>query len=325
MNIIAWSFEWNSPLEQDIGKDMTISSSRTGKLQSNNTGFNIIPKDEIYIQFKLMSSFGLNNNFNTESEVTLLQLKYLDATLLKMIATKYNTIQLWKGSKETLLYEEDNFSNGFWNIHEIRYKGGSNGNITYRLKGEIVYEYNGDVRTIANPSITEVATIVFRGLTYYTNFWFDDIVVNDTTGSYNNSWPDGVRVKLLKPNGDHSITWSRTGGSNNYGAVNDVTNNYSLYTNTVGAIDLYNMSDCNSDTYDIKWARAIHVIKGYDTDIKHFTPIFKISGTNYYGNTVKIPYSYHYVRQLFEVSPATGNKWTKTELDGIIFGQRADE
>ena len=57
------------------------------------------------------------------------------------------------------------------------------------------------------------------------HIFFDDVALNDNSGSFENSWNGDGRIELLKPASDNTVTWTKTGancsGTTNTDCVDD--------------------------------------------------------------------------------------------------------
>src|SRR3989344_4062560 len=113
-------------------------------------------------------------------------------------------------------------------------KNDSTGSVTVKL-------YEGDetteLETITNSGIDTLADsarevqFVYGDRNFLTvgasskYFFFDDIAINDTTSTFQNTWPGPGKVLLLKPDSDVSATWTKSGSApaaTNHGGVSEV-------------------------------------------------------------------------------------------------------
>jgi hypothetical protein len=104
------------------------------------------------------------------------------------------------------------------------------------------------------------------------DWYFDDIAVNDNTGSYQNSYPGPGSVIALRPNaaGDVNTFATQTGGTagagNNFGRVNEVTPDDATTFNgssTLNEEDLFNCGDSGLPANAIVSVVSTAVIQGY--------------------------------------------------------------
>lgn len=97
------------------------------------------------------------------------------------------------------------------------------------------------------------------------NWYFDDLAINDNTGSFQNSYPGAGNIIYLRPSaaGDANSFATQTGGtagsSNNYTRVNEVTPDDATTfngSNTTNQEDLFNVDDSGIGSGD-----AINVVQ----------------------------------------------------------------
>jgi hypothetical protein len=72
---------------------------------------------------------------------------------------------------------------------------------------------------------TNTARLWLRTQGATVTLYFDDVAVNDSSGSFQNSWCGPGKMALLKPDADVSVAWTKSGSSpagTNFGGVNEV-------------------------------------------------------------------------------------------------------
>lgn len=176
---------------------------------------------------------------------------------------------------------------------------------------------------------------------------FDDIAINDDTGSYQNSWPGQGELIILRPDGNNgSPQWTRGGTDSgaNWSQVEETTpDDVTTYveSNTLDQIDEYTLEATpaamgSSDA--INWVGvgvrfAISSSTGGDPDfvlrLKSGSSVDEtgnISGagsTSYNTNSISDPKNYPALanNSNYEV-PGTSTPWTKSTLDSAIVGIR---
>lgn len=156
---------------------------------------------------------------------------------------------------------------------------------------------------------------------YYVDF--DDFVLMDGSGSYNNDFIGDVTISVLKPNGaGNSTDWTPSAGSNyqcvDEALVNDDTDYVS--SSTLNAKDLYAMEDCAVGA-DI---RAIQVVtamrKGTEGPgkIKH---VVRSNSTDYDSSEMSLGgTAYSFNRTIWETDPATAAQWTESGWNAAQVG-----
>jgi len=117
-----------------------------------------------------------------------------------------------------------------WNHIEVRAVE-STGTVQVRVNGEQV---------LNTSSLTFSASFAQWGLSGRggggsTDYYFDDLVVNDTTGSYNNTWKGDLRVATLFPDADATPSgWARYGRDKFGQYVLDVNEGCAYYADQAG-------------------------------------------------------------------------------------------
>lgn len=218
-----------------------------------------------------------------------------------------------------------------WHLIEIRIvvATGSTGNFELYLDGASVISTSSQRTAQTNANLGQVAlmcgalqSIVSIGAAAY--HAFDDLRVNDTTGSLNNGRPGDEAIRLLVPNaaGD-SAQFTRGGADsgNNYGQVDDIppngTTDY-VYSSTVGHLDLYNIP-----TLAVSAIGAVQVIvQAFNSDggggalyLPTKTPAGQSDGT-----LQAITGSPTYYTRTLETDPFDSSTWTQAKLDALQIG-----
>lgn len=157
------------------------------------------------------------------------------------------------------------------------------------------------------------------------NVRFDDILVNDTTTSYNAGYAGDTRISAYVPNAAGDVTGLTRGGTdsgNNYGQVderppNDGTD-YVFGTDTT-SYDLYNIPN-TSGVATVQavtlWVRAAKSDAGA-ASIAH---ALKSGGVEDFGSDVALSTSYAYYRKNYNIDPTDSAAWSPSKLDGLQVG-----
>jgi hypothetical protein len=329
----SFGAEWNDQQEHDSYAQLSISSNTIHsayKFEPNMiydyclVYFPI--RDEIYFQTYLWFDFGYER-YDTYTVVDLFTwLNEFGDIIGRFNIHKDNTLTLYIGDNETLKFTTTKpLYDNTWYTIELRIKiHDTNGNLTFRLDGEELYSFDGNTLPSTSPSTSAINSIRIRVQKYYTQMYLDNIVVNDTYGTVNNSWPAGTKIRLIVPSANGtSSQWTRSGGSNNYQCVDSRSTDF-VYANNTNLLDLYGMQDLNAEANKILWVAYNHWIQGSSLTVKNFTPVVRISGNNYFATTKNIPYSIDLIDEYLETSPATSAAWGVSELNDIEFGMRSE-
>lgn len=178
-----------------------------------------------------------------------------------------------------------------------------------------------------------------------TDIYFDDIAINDTSGSFQNSWPGEGEIIHIRPSaaGDNA-GWTRAGSDSgaNWSQVDEVTPNDATDVNKTGtldAIDDYNLDAtpaalASNDTINCVQVGARFRVEnntGADPDV-----VFRIKAsasgtveesaaitatTNIWStNAMAAPRNHPLA--LYDLPGASTTAWTKSDLDTTQIGAR---
>lgn len=154
----------------------------------------------------------------------------------------------------------------------------------------------------------------------------DDLFLNDTAGTENNTWSGNLRVKtqFMIANGatnDFTIGGSAPAATNwqSVGNVNLDDTEY-VFSSTVGNIDLYT-PDPNLNAPLVRVLQVRMGLRQDDATQRDGRAILRIGGSNYLGVVDQFTNTtYTYYKERWELSPATGVTFTGTEVNGLQAG-----
>jgi len=193
------------------------------------------------------------------------------------------------------------------------------GHVIFKINGTTIYSIYTDLS--AHPA---VGSLGIADDTAFNSAWMDDIVINDTNGSRNNSWPGSGHVYGLKPNaaGSNADLDAFPGtGESNYQDVDEVPNDGDttyVQSNADGDLDTYNFEALGSDL--IVKGLAVHTITKLVSAGSTGLKTVAKSGANYSKKTTPTQ-STSYSRRgaVYEDAP-DGAAWTKAKVDAAEFG-----
>lgn len=151
---------------------------------------------------------------------------------------------------------------------------------------------------------------------------YDDIVIWDSLGTNNNTFPKGVkRITTLVPNaaGDSTQFVPSTGA--NYQAVSAAYSVGSSVSDTsTGKLDLYQASDLPIVPAVVDGVFAYYYAGNPGGGTAHLTPKIKTSGTTASGTTVSLANgANNFYPQQF-ATDAGGSAWTATSINALQIG-----
>lgn len=144
-----------------------------------------------------------------------------------------------------------------WNLIEVHVRIADSGIIEIRVNQLSDSTFSGDTKPGADTSIFYLDfTCVYNDSSSGAQTYFDDIVVNNPSGSANNSWPNAAKVYYLPLSGD-GVTkqWTPTpAGLTHYTAIDDVpvTSTDYIRAMTTNLVDIFSVADLPSTAGSIK-------------------------------------------------------------------------
>lgn len=226
-------------------------------------------------------------------------------------------IEVWLGNFATKLGEFP-YIVGAWQIIELHTKIADSGGIIQARKdmGPLAVNFSGDTQPGAATTVDNLRWGPTSGGYNY----LDDIILNDTAGAQNNSWPGGLRIIRLAPTGDGgTLQFTPTPSGAHYSTVDEVppvgTDN--LIAGSSGLVDILGLADCPADVFSIAAAQPMAFgLKGSSNPPTRAALGLKIGGTDYYSADLVLAVSQAVAKNPLEVSPATSNPFTYAEING---------
>ena len=208
----------------------------------------------------------------------------------------------------------------------------SGGWIYFYKDGELKLSFDGN--TLGGTGKTSVDGLYFGGglNSPWNNYaYFDDIVIDDTTGESAPAPVPDRRFALLIPNGNGDLsqfTGSDGDQVNNYQLVGEIPPNGDtdyVKANASGLKDLYQMTTTTPPagfTFGALIALA-YARKAAAEDTTTVIPIIKSGATEQEGSAQSLGTSYALRWNRFPTDPATGNPWTQSAVDGVQVGVKS--
>lgn len=212
--------------------------------------------------------------------------------------------------------------NDQWNLIEVYHlPRNSDGRCIVRVNGNVIIDYTGDT-TLGNENVAAVGF----GATYsihVTLGYYDDIIINDTAGSVNNSWPGGAAIYALIPNGAGTTTELEPSAGANYQCVDDVPpddDTSYVESDVADELDTYALSAPVAETGvigAIMWQARARANNPGNTSV---APVLRVNGTNYAGSDKGVGQTYINKRQVYETNPADDAAWEAADLAALEAG-----
>lgn len=203
----------------------------------------------------------------------------------------------------------------------------SSGECTLKINGTTDATFTGD--TQADATDNTVRSIWFRGGFGVGTFGYvDDIAVNDTSGSYQNSWCGLGGIFYLEPvaDGDQN-DWTPSSGTVNYAMVDDIPPDNATTFNQgelSGELELYEVDDCPQYVNTVNLLEVVYRAALATSGYNELTDIVKTAGTVYQGSETTIititPTFAYYKGTAHYINPNTGTAWGTAEVSAMQAG-----
>jgi len=302
---------------------LDISTTAAG-LQSSRKFFGIPGEpDEIYMRIAIKIS---NFTSGPHDILTFYDTAGTSQIIIRR-ASGVGTLNAFRGATD--LGACGTLSTSVWQVWQIYLKvRDSGGRLRILVDGLVVLDFTGDTRN----STVEDKIGSFHLGTFNSGLdsvigqqvQFDDLAVNDISGSVNNSWIGSGGIVSLTPNGDTADkNFGRSAGSDNFALVDEIpSDNDTTYVEDgiVAERDLYDFT--NQTGKSVSAVQLIIDAKSVSGSAGKLTPNLKSGATLNSGATV-YPGSGAYQQILgaiHNVDPNTGQPWTLAALNALQAG-----
>lgn len=336
-------FEWNSVYENiHTQSGMGISSSRP---RSGSYGCvlavydwvrlsTFTPASEFYFQIAFRAESPTNQIGN--SETPFLRFRYGPGlTVLGTLCfnTLFQRLSAFIGDSSVMLGQSA-YTLAFskWYVLEFYWKfaSDSSGRLISRVDGNIDISYTGNTQYGSVASCSSIDIFMDYGIARYFTFYVDDIVINDTTGSYNTSWPNGARVLLKHPNGKGSSSqWQKNPSTtiDNYSCVDgwpswDPTEY--TFTDQDAQLDLFTFPSLPEEASSILAVRPdAWVQKNSGTAMQIRLAVLPPGGTVITSSAQNLYVSYNLQQNVWESNPYSLAAWTPADINELEAGYKS--
>jgi len=318
-NILSWSgvnIVNTYPLSGDYC--MYITDGEYARFQTVDVG-------DFYIQIGMKFTNSGNQTGNIikwYSGSTLIGILTFDPWTQKISVYKGNRVTLLGTSTDQFLFDQ-------WYYVEMHIVlDPVSGSVQLKIDGETQFTFSG----ATTPGATTVSLFYLMSETVGSgsanHYYVDDIVINDTTGSYNNSWPNGAKIVLLFPVGrGNSTQWEKMAHLDNYENVDNYPSldpDEYLLTNLNERLDLYLNDNLPTDAFSIGAARVdAWALKNSGSDIM-LNLALRTGGANYISEDNELGVSYSLKQWLHQINPGTCVGWTVADINDLESGMRSN-
>ncbi len=241
------------------------------------------------------------------------------------------TVKAWRGLQNTLLGSAiiSGFANLSWGWWDIHYKYSTtvgvfevwfNGVQVLNLTAQNTAQDTGQTAL----STVSIASNAVGGGQPCLGMTFDDLVINDTTGTYNNGRQGDSRIETVTATSDATPNngTPSTAGSH-YPMVDEAqwnTTNYITMTNTSGQEELFGMGALSGTPSAISALRVVLLAENTDAGTAALESVVVSSATELDGASTNLTSSWGRYSFLYEYDPHTSAAWTAAAVNAAQIG-----
>ena len=252
------------------------------------------------------------------------------------VSTGLVNVHLYRATT-LLASHSEAFSTGTWvRLEWHLVVDDTSGVFELKRNGDSILSFNGDTRGSA--SVNGVRTLGLGRLYSSSNdlsVFFDDIAINDTTGSVNNSWVGPGSILLLKPKGPGNYTQWTPDSGNNFARVNEIPYSAAAYveSDTADQIDTYEMQELAADlgvdtsdpSFNIKAVQHLMMGRWQEAETE-LARVLRLGGVDNTGTAVTLSNAYYrYWDEMFNVNPFDSQPWEVADLNNLEAGIKHKE
>jgi hypothetical protein len=199
----------------------------------------------------------------------------------------------------------------------------SGGEFTVKLDGTQILTYSGN--TTDNAATCDGFRLLAGHNSPGSITWWDDVAVNDNSGSVNNSWVGRINLWPLYARGPGDVTQLSRGGLDlgaNYAQVRDPDpTGQTFVQGDINNYDLYQV-----DTLDLPAGATINniivqVVGKSTSGSGYIAPMIKAADTESQGTDKLLSNGFLNVRQqAWATNPKTSTAWTESDLSTLQIG-----
>lgn len=211
-----------------------------------------------------------------------------------------------------------------WIEMEAEY-GSATGAIIVKLNGIEVYNGTGDTN---DAGATGFGHIEFDS-TFGATIRFDDIIIGDSTGTENTTFPGDTKIVALAPDGAGASTdFTANGAASNHEAADeqpiDGDTSYNS-SGTSGDRDTFSFENLPETPDSIVGVQVVNASRKDDVGAIVVENVLTSGTTTVVGDALGVTTSYSLAgRDIYDTDPDTSSPWTETGVNGIEAGyQRA--
>lgn len=234
------------------------------------------------------------------------------------------TLRLFR-SHNTVIASGNPIALNTWYCLEAHLKiDNSDGIAQVKMNGVQEIDYTGDTQSSGDAGITTVQLGGQEKDFCYLYGYFDDIAINDTSGTENNSWigRGGIYLGEVDGAGEHAEFTPASG--NNWENVDEIPpddDTSYVESDTLGHRDLYTTGGITPTSGTISAVQWLARAKMVDAGIGNLQRLVRHDGVDYAGADNPMSTSYSYLSDIMELAP-DDTAWTIAKVNALQVGQK---
>jgi len=214
-----------------------------------------------------------------------------------------------------------------WYCLEARLKiDNSAGVAQVKMDGVLEIDYAGDTQKSSNASIGIVQLGGQKAAHRYFYGYFDDIAINDTNGTENNSWigRGGIYPAIVDGAGEYAEFTPASG--NNWENVDEIPpddDTSYVESDTLGHRDLYTIDSITPTSGTITAVQWVARAKMVEPGIGNLQRLVRHDSVDYAGADKPVDTSYRYLTDIMELAP-DDTAWTVAKVNALQIGQKVN-
>jgi hypothetical protein len=277
---------------------------------------NISPSNPAVVYIKVYYQFATNNAGE------ILWVANSQGNQLALCLESNGTVSVRKGQAGGTIVAQGTtlLTAGTPYLIEVYFNIGSSGAIQTKINGVLDINFSGNTQNQSNNTISQICLGNNNGEANGTSspsYW-DHLVVDDA------NWIGNGHIVPLTPSGAGSETQLTPSTGSNYSCVNSVPGSDSKFVsgNANGLADTYAVAQLPSGLNTVNCIQILKRGEGQGAPaVGGVEDVFYIGGTYYYGSRQTVPLgALANVLSMYAKSPATGQAWGISEINGMDVG-----
>ena len=339
LRLIEDFFEIGANPENITGSNWNLVSGRvsgSGAINQGGSGTWVAypgqgwsaPIDDMYAAFALRAGANLNgvnifsvfSDSNSVPHITLSMDASNRLVVYRGLASSGGSLLASSATPFSILTQ--------WRSINLYFKVDSSvGRCVVKVDGVTQIDFTGNTRNASTNSNIDAIRVTIPNNAGNS---FCDLVVNDATGTMNNTYPGDIACIRRLPNatGTYSEFVGSDGDSlNNYLNVDEAPSNDAdyNYADVGGKRDSYNVENLPAGTLSVLGVRAVAKTAKTGAGVAGMSVFVRENGTNTFGPNVPLSTSFSWQGDaLRETAPSTGVAWDLDDVDSMEIGVRSE-